>query len=444
MNGKEPRALISSETPRLLKPSAVETYVREVTGCTDRAALEQWQLFKLREMLRYAKKRSRFYTEHLKDADPEKIRSFEDLRKIPFTSAEDLRALPQDWLCLPASGVQRIVTLKTSGTERNPKRIFFSAEELQDTVNFFAEGMTELSGPGDKVMILFPCSQPDSVGDLLAKAVEQRGIPAVREGVPRDFKETARRIREEGCTVLAGIPTHILAVTEALALSEAGTIHSVLLSADTTPAPLLGRIEGLLGCETFPHYGMTELGYGVAVECGAHSGCHLKECDFLVELIDPETGLPQSEGKPGEFVFTTLRRKAMPFIRYRTGDMGYLFSGVCECGSMVKRILPWGGRRNGKSIAAGPRRLTQWELDEILFSVPGLIDYEIREDAGSPELTVYGVEMPDAERVREVLAEPGKLGGTAAGALKIQVKVKEGFTGGGMQKRNVAGIKEIP
>ena len=426
----------------IVKPSVVETYVKEVTGCTDRASLEEWQLGRVREMIRYAKKRSRFYTEHLKGVEPEQIRSSADLRRIPFTSAADLRVLPQDWLCLPASGVQRIVTLKTSGTERNPKRVFFSSKELQETQNFFAEGMMELAGPGDKVMILFPCSQPDSVGDLLAKAVEQKGIPVVREGVPLNFEETARRIREEGCTVLAGIPTHILAVAEVLARGNTTGIRSVLLGADTTPAPLLKRIETLLGCETFPHFGMTELGYGAALECRAHSGLHLKECDFLVELIDPDTGLPQSEGKPGEFVFTTLRREAMPFIRYRTGDIGYLFSGICGCGSMIRRILPFGGRRNGKSITAGTRRLTQWELDEILFSVPGVIDYVIHEDAEHPGLTVYGVETQDPEKVRELLSDPKMLGSSTAGALEITAKVKEGFAGDGMRKRSVSAPEE--
>ena len=418
-----------------MRPSAVETYVRRITGCTDRASLEQWQIERLRETLRMASKRSRYYTEHLKNVDPEEIRSYADLIDIPFTTPEDFRTRPEDWLCVSAPNVQRIVTLKTSGTAQRPKRVFFTGEELQDTENFFSEGMTELSGPGDKVMILFPCELPDSVGDLLAKAVEQRGIPAVREGIPQDFRETARRIREEGCTVLAGIPVHILGLAETL--KEKGIIRSVLISADTTPAPLIRRISELLGCEVFPHFGMTELGYGVAVECGAHSGCHLKECDFLVEVIDPETGLPQAEGKPGEFVFTTLRRTAMPFIRYRSGDMGYLFGGPCECGSMIRRIQPWGGRRSGKRVHVGSRRLTQWELDEIMFSIPGVLDYKLREDADCPGLVVCTAGQADPAELRAMLSETKRLGTAAAEVLALQTCRLTGASGNGMQKRKI-------
>ncbi len=423
-----------------MKRSAVETFVRDVTGCTDRESLEQWQLWKLREMLRHAKQNSRFYREHLKDIDPDSIGSLSDLAAVPFTSAEDLRRNPEDWLCLKAADVQRIVTLKTSGTKQDPKRVFFSGEEIQDTQDFFAEGMTELSGPGDKVMVLFPCDQPDSVGDLLAKAVEQRGVPAVRHGIARDLLETAEEIRSRGCTVLAGLPVQILGIAEIL--QEKGLIRTVLLSADAAPVSLIRRIEDLLGCKVFNHFGMTELGYGTAVECGAHNGCHLKESDFIVELIDPETGLPQTEGKPGEFVFTTLRRNAMPFIRYRSGDLGYLFRGVCECGSMILRIQPWGGRRSGKHILLGNRRLTQWELDEILFSIPGVVDYEVSGDVDRPELRLYVTGEVSPESIRGELAYPSRLGGSTASMIGITTEVKDGFTGRGMQKRDVAGQKK--
>ena len=77
----------------IVKPSVVETYVKEVTGCTDRASLEEWQLGRVREMIRYAKKRSRFYTEHLKGVEPEQIRSSADLRGRSQSPAPGL-ALP--------------------------------------------------------------------------------------------------------------------------------------------------------------------------------------------------------------------------------------------------------------------------------------------------------------------------------------------------------------
>ena len=179
-------------------------------------------------------------------------------------------------------------------------------------------------------------------------------------------------------------------------------------------------MEELLDCEVFNHFGMTEMGFGVAVECSAHQGCHIRENDILVEVINPDTGAALPDGQTGELVFTTLDRRAMPFLRYRTGDMGRLLPCPCPCGSFVRRMLPQGGRLAGKG------RL--WALDGVLLACPGVVDYTLKEGA----LTLYGVTPPDPEYARRALAEAG-----GPVPERVCAQALTGFAGTGMQKRSL-------
>ena len=145
-----------------MRRSVLQPWIGAETGCDSREALDRWQLERLREAVAYAKTNSPFYREHLREVRPEDIASRDSLSRIPFTTAEQLRAGPQLWLCCGAAQVERIVTLKTSGTTSAPKRVFFRREDQERTVDFFAHGMGELVCPGDRVLILMPGKQPGS------------------------------------------------------------------------------------------------------------------------------------------------------------------------------------------------------------------------------------------------------------------------------------------
>ena len=103
------------------------------------------------------------------------------------------------------------------------------------------------------------------------------------------------------------------------------------------PASIRRRIENLWECITFNHYGLTETGWGCAVECRARQGCHVKELDLYVEIVD-ENGRVLPDGEWGEIVITTINRMSFPLIRYRTGDEGRILQDICPCGSPLKRI----------------------------------------------------------------------------------------------------------
>ena len=110
-------------------------------------------------------------------------------------------------------------------------------------------------------------------------------------------------------------------------------IH-ILLSGDYVPESVCRELKTVWETEVFHHWGMTETGYGGAVECGAHAGGHLRHGDLYLEIVDPKTGKPVPAGSYGELVLTTFARRGMPLIRYRTGDIGRLLTDV------YKRQLP--------------------------------------------------------------------------------------------------------
>lgn len=115
-------------------------------------------------------------------------------------------------------------------------------------------------------------------------------------------------------------------------------VRAVLSSSELLTRDMRARLVECWESEIFDHYGTTEIGLGGAVECQAHQGMHIRENDLYFETIAAD-GTPLPDGEEGELVVTTLTRKGMPFIRYRTGDTGVITSDRCACGSFIRRIL---------------------------------------------------------------------------------------------------------
>jgi phenylacetate-CoA ligase len=118
-------------------------------------------------------------------------------------------------------------------------------------------------------------------------------------------------------------------------------------------------------------YGLSEMcGPGVAAECiEARDGLHVHEDHFLVEIVDPETGEPLDQEMEGELVFTTLRKEAMPLLRYRTGDIASVTYEPCVCGRTLARIRGLRGRRDDMIIVRGVNVYPS-NVEHALLSVP--------------------------------------------------------------------------
>ncbi len=352
-----------------------------VTGAPNepltRSRLEDYQLGRLRATVEHARSHSPFYQRQLAGIVDTGLRSLEDISALPFTTPADILAHDLRFLCVSQGEIERVVTLCSSGTTNAAKRLHFTRQELELTVDFFHHGMTTLVAPGERVLILMPGELPGSVGDLLLQGLERLGAQGILHGIVRDESAAIHQIIVEEIDCLVGLPVQLLGLVRHAdaATIPPGRIKSVLLSADHVPAAIVREIERAWGCPVFNHYGMTEMGLGGAVDCRARNGGHLREADLYVEIIDPVSGRPLPDGEPGEVVFTTLTRVGMPLIRYRSGDLSRFIPQPCPCGTVLKRLARVTGRLAGRLQLASGGRLGMAELDEALFPLPGLLNF---------------------------------------------------------------------
>ncbi len=348
-------------------------------GKLTRRLIERYQLVKLKETVALAREKSIFYRAALANYPPDKIKSLKDLSELPFTTAGDIRQNPLRFLCCSQDEITRVVTLDSSGTSGSPKRIFFTAADQELTRDFFHNGMTVISQPGDKVLVLLPYQRPGSVGDLFAEGVRRMDMQPVLYGIVGDPEAALMVAAQERVDTLLGIPTQVLALAcfEPPGENKFGlNIKNVLLSTDNVPRAIVNRISEKLHCRVFNHYGMTEMGLGGGLECAALAGYHMREADLLFEVIDPLTGTVLPEGEEGEIVFTTLTRRGMPLIRYRTGDMGRFIPEPCPCGTVLKRMAPVRDRVKGRVPLAGGGTISMSMLDEVLFAIDGVLNFQ--------------------------------------------------------------------
>ncbi len=418
-----------------------------------RQDIETYQLAALNRTLIKVRTHSPFYRQRVA-GHPDTVDSLNDLKTLPFTTAEDLRRDPLAFLCVSQEHVARAITLKTSGTVGVPKRLFFTDTDQELTIDFFRRGMATFTKPGERVLVLLPGDFPGSVGDLLVKGLSRLPAKGIVHGPVLDPAAAVCQAIEEKTTCMVGIPVQVLAMAchpggEALR----GQIDSVLLSTDYVPDALVARIEKRWGCRVYKHYGMTEMGFGGGVECMARRGYHLREADLLLEIIDPETGQPLSDGNPGEAVITTLTREGMPLIRYRTGDLAAFRVDPCPCGSVLKSLRAIQGRRDGILSLQGGQTLCIADLDESLFAVHGVVDYRARL-SDHADLDCLTLEIVPRETaflaslepiVREaVLAVAGVRHAMDEGRLALEIRLAESLGGvsTGAVKRSIKDHRE--
>ena len=306
-----------------------------------RCALEAHQLALLRETFACAQA-SRHYSERLRGCELAGGTPLEALQILPFSYPQELRAEPQAFLCASPSEVERIVTLPTSGTTGNPKRVFFAERELQLTADFFEFGMQNITRPRERTMVFMRGGSPDGsavpggVCDLLARALPCFGAEAIAYGEVSDPDHARAALISSGASCAVGIASQMLEIARFPGAQP--QLRTVLLSADNTPRDAVEELSKRWNCEVFRHYGMTETAFGGAVDCSGGSGMHIREPDMIFEIIDLATGEQLPDGARGEIVLTTLTRRVMPLIRYRTGDFSRILTEPCECGCILRRL----------------------------------------------------------------------------------------------------------
>ena len=351
-----------------MRRTRLDNWICSVEGLSELSpqALSALQLEKLNALLERERRRGGFYS-----SLPRRLDSLEQLSALPFTTPEQLAAHAGSMLLLSQADISRVISDRTSGTTGAPKRVFYTARDLEHTVGFFAAGIGEFVSGGDTVMVAMPFSGPFGLGELICLAVESLGAVPLRSGVGRSFAELCAELDSARPTAYIGMPVPLLALLRYYVnlYGRAPSLRHALVSGDACPPGVCAEIESLLGTRLFPHYGSREMCLGGAVTCPAHEGMHLRANHVIAEIVDP-CGRPLPPGSRGGLVITTLDMEALPLIRYRTGDVTRILPGPCPCGGVSPRLDRVSRLSGGESLME--------RLDSALFPLEYLLDYSAR------------------------------------------------------------------
>jgi phenylacetate-CoA ligase len=206
------------------------------------------------------------------------------------------------------------------------------------------------------------------------------GRPVIA-GIAPSPEEQLGIIDKYGSTVLFGSVAHIYRITQETKhrhdLKRKG-IKALFVTSECLSEVVRRQMGNAWNCDVHEHYGLTEMGLGVAVECHAHNGFHYNEADLLVEVVDPESGEALGDDEEGELVFTTLSRQAMPLLRYRTHDISRLISRPCKCGAAtLKKIAKVTRRLEAIVKISNGDEIYPSLFDDCLFNIAEVTDYQL-------------------------------------------------------------------
>lgn len=386
---------------------------KESQGTVSRTDVQTYQAYRLRRALRYCREKSSLYRDLFRQMslEPEDIGSLKDLVRLPFTEARHLSEAPYRLLCTSQSEVVRLYTFITSGTTGPKKKVFWTQADLDRITDFMAAGIGTVASLDDTVLILLPDGRPNSQADLLYKGVKKLGATPVTASVDLSAQEFLKAIDESRCSIIFGYTRTLFRLSKELKLQadlRKKGVKVLFLASEYLPAAMRRELDQIWDCEVRTHYGLTEMGLGVAVECEACEGYHFNEAELVLEVINPETGAPVAEGEDGELVFTTLNREAMPLIRYRTRDISRIIPGPCPCGaSSLLRFAQVKKRLETQAILASGDEMYPTLFDDALFEIPSLVDYQvIVTNKGDKDRLDFRVEViPENSPIEEIAAK---------------------------------------
>ena len=301
--------------------------------------------------------------------EPGDIKSRDDITSLPFTSKDDLRlSYPAGMLAVESESIIRMHT--SSGTTGKPTAIFHTREDVECWAELMARCLY-LAGARRHDVFQNMSGYGLFTGGLgLHYGAERLGMWVI----PAGAGNTARQIlliRDFHVTVIHATPSYAMHVAERMV--EEGDdpkslgIKIAALGAEPYTEEMRLKLQDLYGFKAFNSYGLSEMnGPGVAFECREQHGMHIWEDAYLVEIVNPETLQPAAPGEIGELVMTTLRRDAMPIIRYRTRDLTRFMDGECPCGVKHVRLDRMVGRSDDMLIIRGVNVFPS-QIEEVLM-----------------------------------------------------------------------------
>lgn len=343
--------------------------------CMDREELRQLQLERLQSTIHRVYKNVPFYRKKFDELgiDPDDFGNLEDIRRLPFTTKDDLRNnYPYGLFAVPLREVVRIHA--SSGTTGMSTVVGYTKNDLKTWSDLVARilvagGITK----DDVIQIAFNYGLFTGAFGLHYGA-EKVGASVI----PISSGNTKRQVK-----IMQDFKTTALVCTPSYALLIADTIIEMginpnslslrygLFGAEPWSEAMRKEIQDKLKIIATDNYGLSEImGPGVAGECLEQKGLHINEDHFLVEVIDPETLEPLPMGETGELVITTLTKEAFPMVRFRTRDLTRLIPGECKCGRTFVRMERIRGRTDDMLIVKGVNVFPS-QIESVLFEIEG-------------------------------------------------------------------------
>ncbi|MCD8138372.1 MAG: phenylacetate--CoA ligase [Planctomycetaceae bacterium] len=362
---------------------------------------------------------------------PGDVKSLDDLRRLPFTVKADLRdTYPYGLFTVPREEVVRIHA--SSGTTGKPIVVGYT----QSDIDVWSDAMR-------RSMLACGLSEHDIIQVSYGYGLFTGGLGAHYGGealgatvVPTSGGNTERQImvmQDFGVTAICCTPSYFTHIAEKAAESGVDVRKTKLrvgvFGAEPWTESMRHRIQEDTGVRAYDIYGLSEIiGPGVAIECREQSGLHVFEDYFYPEIIDPETGEILPDGEEGELVLTTLVKRAMPMIRYRTRDITSIMTEPCPCGRTLRRIRRIGRRSDDMMIIRGVNVFPS-QIESALMRIKGLSPHYqiiVTRESGLDQMEVQIEVTPEllGDRIRELEDLQKTIGHAIYSTVGINAKVQ--------------------
>ena len=341
----------------------------------DRKELEQLQLERLESTLNRVYLNVPFYRKKFDEAgfNPDELNSLDDIRKLPFTVKDDLRAnYPYGLFAVPLREVVRVHA--SSGTTGMSTVVGYTKNDIKTWSNLVARILTATGVTADDVVqIAFNYGLFTGAFGLHYGA-ERVGASVI----PMSAGNTKRQIKlmqDFKTTALVSTPSYAMLIADTMIEMginrNALSLKFGLFGAEPWSDAMRKELQDKLKIIATDNYGLSEvMGPGVSGECRERNGLHIAEDHFLVEVLDPKTLKPVAPGEVGELVITTLTKEAFPMIRYRTRDLTRIIDEPCACGRTLRRMARIMGRTDDMLIIRGVNVFPQ-QIETVLFEIEG-------------------------------------------------------------------------
>jgi phenylacetate-CoA ligase len=350
-------------------------YWEQELECMNRDELAQLQMERLEATLARVYKNVPFYRKAFDQAgvDPDEIKGLDGLRRVPFTTKQNLRDnYPYGLFATPLREVVRVHA--SSGTTGQSTVVGYTKGDIQKWSNLVARVLTMGGVTADDVVQIAFGYGLFTGGFGLHYGAERVGASVI----PISSGNTRRQIQimqDFRTTALVCTPSYALLIADTM-IEMGVNINALglrwgLFGAEPWSEAMRQELQEKLKIVATDNYGLSEvMGPGVAGECQERSGLHVNEDHFIVEVVSPSTLEPVAPGEVGELVITTLTKEAFPMIRYRTRDLTRLIEEPCACGRTFRRIQKVMGRSDDMLIIKGVNVFPS-QIEEILFEVEG-------------------------------------------------------------------------